>query len=210
MAAESKHRLGPTLRYGLFFAPAWSKSARISSSASISPKKPISGLRRRNITITYLDLEGDLAYLSALILVFVESAGSIAELGAFCQTPVLNEKLFAVIEHRYQDEESFIKDGPVAKLKQLNNESVFFLPWSKPPKRGRSRIDKKKAQETVGGLLNWLSGYMAKLPQEEKFREDNIGHLLLLIADFVALGTIVRHGEIESYLKGLVYRFIKL
>src|SRR6267378_1696843 len=44
------------------------------------------------------DLENDLAYLSAIIMLFVESPGSIAELGAFCNVEPLRKKLVAVLE----------------------------------------------------------------------------------------------------------------
>ncbi len=151
-----------------------------------------------------LELEADLAYLSALILVFVESAGSIAELGAFCQARVLSKKLVAVLEHGHQDEQSFIQDGPVALLQRNDQDSVHFYPWlGAPDKYGKKRIDRHRAEETVRQLLDWLLRRMKGLKKKERFRKSHRGHRLLLIADLIELGTIVQLGEIVSLLIGL-------
>jgi hypothetical protein len=153
-----------------------------------------------------LKLEHDLASLSAVVLVIVESAGSIAELGLFCQADVLSDKLVAVIEDSHQNEESFIQNGPVALHQQHDQPSVLYYPWLAQLKRGRRHLDRERAGETVVHLVNWLSDYMRKLHKEEKFRPDDTGHRLLLIADLISLGTIIRHSEIVSLLRGLQLR----
>ena len=151
-----------------------------------------------------LDLENDLAHISACILLFVESAGSIAELGAFSQAPALREKLVAVLEHGHQRDDSFINNGPVANLRSHNPDSVIFYPWlSSGDKHANRRLDKGEAYETVTLLLKWLSEYMAGLRKEEKFRKAERAHTLLLIADCINLGTIFLYKEILASLKAL-------
>jgi hypothetical protein len=149
-----------------------------------------------------LHLEHDLASLSAVVLVIVESAGSIAELGVFCQTPVVRDRLVAVIEDSHQNEESFIQNGPVALLDLHNHESVLYYPWLAQGKHGRRRLERDSARTTVDHLVNWLSQRISKLPKEEKFRREDAGHRLLLICDVICLATTVRHDEIVSFLKG--------
>jgi hypothetical protein len=149
------------------------------------------------------DLENDLAYLSAVILLFVESPGSIAELGAFCNVDALSRKLVAVLEHSHQDEESFIQDGPVALMKKNDARSVLFYPWLGPAnEQGIRSFDEFQATETVTLLIDRVVEDMSKLAKEEKFDSKDCGHCLLLIADFVKLGSIVKIGEIESFLAG--------
>lgn len=155
------------------------------------------------------ELEDDLASLSAVILVFVESPGSIAELGAFCQAPPLREKLVAILEHSHQDDTSFIKAGPVEFLRSHNKHgsSVHFLPWlRRANKHGKRRLLKSAARETVIKFARWLSEYMASLPKEEKFRNDKTGHHQLLIADSISLCTIVLKKDIASFLRGLTVK----
>jgi hypothetical protein len=147
------------------------------------------------------DLEDDLAHLSAVIILFIESPGSIAELGAFCRVRPLSKKLIAVIEHSHQDEESFIQDGPVAFLTRQNPHSVLFLPWLRPPNESGVRpVDPDAARETVEHLLALIKKKALAIPKEEKFDPRNEGHCILLIADFVKLGTIVKRAEIARLL----------
>ncbi len=71
-----------------------------------------------------LQLEEHLAGLSTLVLLFVESAGSIAELGAFCCIEELQSKLVAVIETEHYNKPSFIWDGPARLMREQNPDSI--------------------------------------------------------------------------------------
>ncbi|QEN87342.1 hypothetical protein FZC33_13845 [Labrys sp. KNU-23] len=64
----------------------------------------------------FLALEADIAEISSLILLFSESYGSAAELGAFTITPSIASKLCAVIDDKRYGENSFIKLGPLRFL----------------------------------------------------------------------------------------------
>jgi len=148
-----------------------------------------------------IELEDDLAGLSAAIVLFVESPGSIAELGAFCHDSVLSKKLIAVLETGRQNDESFIQDGPVALLTKHNPRSVLFYPWLGPPDEcGERRLDPDAAKDAVEHLLDLIKKKTSRIAKEEKFDSQNSGHHLLLIADFVKLGTIVKKGEIKRML----------
>jgi hypothetical protein len=146
-------------------------------------------------------LEDDLAHLSAVIMLFVESPGSIAELGSFCHVESFRKKIIAVIEHRHEGQESFIQDGPVASLKRNDPRSVLFYPWLGPPDEyGRRPLDPDTARETVDHLLTRLLDEMSQVTNEERFDSKNPGHTILLVADLVKLGVIVKYGEIETLL----------
>ena len=87
---------------------------------------------------------------------------------------------------------------------RYKQSSVHFYPWLGPENKHRRRpLNANDAQQTVNTLLNWLSKYMGELNKEEKFRTINVGHRLLLIADFVNLATIVTYDEIKYFLSGL-------
>lgn len=149
------------------------------------------------------ELEGDLAYLSSIILLLVESPGSFAELGAFCNIDPLRAKLVAVLEHAHENDESFIQDGPVALMKKHNPQSVLLYPWLKPQDEyGRRALDELEAQTTVEELVRLVVRNQANLKKEEKFDNANPGHIILLVADFVKLGSAVKLGEIENFLRG--------
>jgi hypothetical protein len=188
---------GPSLR-ALFYQrlteefPALSKRVRLSEEANAWSKTA-------EHYVNLIELESDIAGLSAMILLFVESADSIAELGAFSQVPPLREKLVAVLERSHQEDDSFIQNGPVALMRSYNVGSVVFHPWlSSKCERETRRLDKVAAAETVDRLLKWLSEYMTGLAKEEKFHINDHAHRLLLIADSVNLGTIMLQREIMA------------
>ena len=146
-------------------------------------------------------LENDLAYLSAVILLFVESPGSIAELGAFCNVDPLREKLLVVLEHGHQSDVSFIQDGPVAWLSKQNPSSVLFYPWlGKSNKKGERHLDHAEALQTVSSVIERLEEDISSIAKEEKFDRGNQGHHILLVADMVKLGGTIKIGEIQRVL----------
>ena len=69
-----------------------------------------------------LTMEEGLAELADVIVVVVESAGSIAELGAFALNKQLQKKLLPILDRRYEFETSFINVGPI---RTSNKESLF-------------------------------------------------------------------------------------
>ena len=69
-----------------------------------------------------LQMEEDLAKLADMIIVIVESAGTLTELGAFSLSPSLRQKLLAIVDERHKADKSFINTGP---LHWIDKESAF-------------------------------------------------------------------------------------
>lgn len=80
---------------------------------------------------TYKDLlsfESDLAQIATLIVVFPESYGSAAELGAFAAKDEIAKRLLVVIDDKRYNENSFIKLGPVLTLQvHVGRSSVYVI-----------------------------------------------------------------------------------
>ena len=64
-----------------------------------------------------------------MTVLFVESPGSIAELGAFAASDTLSPKLLAVLNTYYDSEQSFIADGPIQKIRNDKEEFVQCYYW---------------------------------------------------------------------------------
>lgn len=60
-----------------------------------------------------LKMESDLAALSDMVIIIVESAGTFAELGAFSHVEDLRRKLLAIVDAKYQHDKSFVNTGPI-------------------------------------------------------------------------------------------------
>lgn len=69
-----------------------------------------------------LQMEGRLAELADMVVVIVESAGTLAELGAFSLHPALLKKLLPIIDSQYKGAESFVSTGPI---RSVDGESIF-------------------------------------------------------------------------------------
>jgi hypothetical protein len=69
-----------------------------------------------------LKMESDLAALSDLVVIIVESPGTFAELGAFSHVEALRKKLLPIVDLQYKGANSFINTGPI---RWIDEESDF-------------------------------------------------------------------------------------
>jgi hypothetical protein len=74
-----------------------------------------------------LSFEVDFAQICELILLFSESQGSIAELGAFSMHPELASKLLVVVRDYHMRDDSFIKLGPLRHLELAHGDHAVFI-----------------------------------------------------------------------------------
>jgi len=72
--------------------------------------------------VNALALEEWLADISDIVIILVESFGTVAELGAFSLSPSLRKKLLPVLDKQFERHNSFINTGPVM---WVNNDSKF-------------------------------------------------------------------------------------
>jgi len=81
---------------------------------------------------TYTDLlafEDDIASLSTLVIIFLESPGALVELGMFCNKPGFYKKLIIIApQKKVQEEDSFIFLGPLEYIKKKDSTSVAIFP----------------------------------------------------------------------------------
>ena len=74
-----------------------------------------------------LELEERIAVFCDSIVLFVESPGSIAELGAFATSELLRQKTIAIISSTYPRKGTFIADGPVRRLANDRKDAVRYF-----------------------------------------------------------------------------------
>jgi hypothetical protein len=67
-------------------------------------------------------LEEWLAQFSDVVIILVESFGTVAELGAFSLSEPLRKKLLPILNKNFKDDESFINTGPI---QWVDNDSVY-------------------------------------------------------------------------------------
>lgn len=141
-----------------------------------------------------LELEEHLATLCHCILIFVESPGAIAELGAFALDRDLAALVLPVVGVEHRHDKSFIIDGPIRKLNQVSNfrPAVFadFPSILTSAPTIRDRLSKGIPRRPDGlDLRNYQTN--------SRFRHRD---RLFLLADIISLFAPIRFDELLEVL----------
>ena len=143
----------------------------------------------------YTDLlifEDDIASISSLIVIFLESPGSLVEFGAFGGRAEFYKKLLVIVPDD-ADKDSFINLGPLTHIKRKCDTSVVFYPF---PKKG-VEYDK----EIVHTLINDTEKKLSRLDKTQGFDKNNRAHVILLVLEIIRLSFPITLTEIELTLQ---------
>jgi hypothetical protein len=158
---------------------------------------------------TYEDLiefEKDVAHICKVIVLFVESTGSIAELGSFAMIPEITEKLIVFVEQEYSQDTSFVALGPLKKINVEDKENVHYIEWQMEPKS----INGKRTQILVESSMSSWEEHTCeaiKTALDASSRTDHSSEEYartkeaLFIHDIVGLFKAITETEIIEYFK---------
>lgn len=144
-----------------------------------------------------MQFEEDIANISTLIVICLESAGSLVELGLFVNRKSLAQRLlvFAPSEEIEENKEkdiparsSFIYLGPLEHLKKLDGDSVAIYPW---PIYGNSKYNE------IDLVVHDLNSRLNSVRKSERFNPGNTGHIAILIFEVILLAEPIKLTEIE-------------
>ncbi len=143
-----------------------------------------------------LIFEEEIANLASLVLIFLESPGSLVELGMFCTKPGFYKKLVIVApQEEISGEDSFIYLGPLENIKKKEPTAVAVYPWPESNKD----YDKYHLED----LCKSIDEKLSSLPKNVEFNADNSGHVALLIAEIIRINYPILLNEIELALLAL-------
>jgi uncharacterized protein YrzB (UPF0473 family) len=153
-----------------------------------------------NIYSDLLVFEDEIANLSTLVVIFLESPGSFVELGMFCSKPHFYKKLVIVApEQKVHKEDSFIYLGPIENIRKKDKSSVVILPW---PDEKKNEYDESFLM-TLSNDINEKIKSNSSRNKSGKFELNNSGHNALLICEIVRLCYPILLSEIELALAAL-------
>lgn len=120
---------------------------------------------------SYTDLityEEDIAKISRVILLIAESAGSLAELGAFSSSEQIKKKLSVLMQEKYFEAESFVRFGPIERLQNEGEGAgrVAFFPWRV---NGRGRVVKASIKGHVSEIVRFINKKISDVPETFQF-----------------------------------------
>jgi hypothetical protein len=149
-----------------------------------------------------LELENYLADLADITVLFVESPGSIAELGAFAASDRLRPRTLAVLNENLRGSEpSFISEGPVQKITNESSDLVHYYDWDQ--EHLNSTSTKRDLREMADGITEFLIARDKSHPKEQSFDRSKHGHVLLIVADLIRIAGVTTTTDISSCLKEL-------
>ncbi|CAI2025371.1 retron St85 family effector protein [Serratia fonticola] len=150
-----------------------------------------------------LIFEDDIASLSSLIIIFLESPGSLVELGIFCNKPEFYKKLLIIVpEEEVTNEDSFIYLGPLEYIRRKAPSSVLTYPW---PESDKEKYDSDILEDLYGNINLKLDS----IPKTEQFNDKISGHLALLISEIISQCYPIQLNEIEIAINSIGIKILQ-
>lgn len=146
-----------------------------------------------------MSFEIDLAGICSMVAIILESAGAIAELGAFSQLPELSRKIVAIKSRDFETAahlSSFINLGILRFIMSSNESAVRTYPWSVVNPQAI-------ADEVIQDVITDIQDELDKIPRSPVFKSDLNSHVVILICEIISLFTALKESEILSYLHTL-------
>lgn len=144
--------------------------------------------------------ERDAGFLSRAIVLFSESPGAIAELGAFALDEQLHKRLFVVISQKFREHpyrKSFLNLGPIKRIERAARasgqarKSICVIETDKP---------NLVTDSTLNVIFSQLDKWLKVPTKTEYFRKENPTHTLLLMADLVDLHHVLSESQLGNAL----------
>lgn len=140
-----------------------------------------------------VDFENDLASICSLVVVILESAGSLAELGAFSQNETLRDKIVAIRSTEFSEDISFINLGLLRFIANSSDTAVKSFPWDV---NNPTSIEDEVVKDVVEGINTEL----ARAKKSKLIDVNHSTHIVVMICELIKLFRVLKEVEILKYL----------
>ena len=148
-----------------------------------------------------ISFEEDIARIAAVVLVIAESAGSLAELGAFASNDTIRKALRVMIQEKHETDESFIRYGPVERVKKTKREYLGVYPW-RAHANGRLIISSVKPHYRE--IMKFINDHLLSVDHSTAFHRLTDASLFYIIYWVVYLCLAVTPALLTQYVMALV------
>jgi len=146
-----------------------------------------------------VQFEEQLAAICAIVVVIIESPGSIAELGAFSQQHELQKKLMVFKSSDFK-EPSFIELGILKDIKESGN-SIFSSPVKGFP--WEVNYTHTIEREITVDVLTTIEEGLTSVNKTEAISDVSSSHTTTIIRELIKLFVALKASEISTYLDKL-------
>lgn len=152
----------------------------------------------------FLTFEKYLGAISSIVILFSESYGSVAELGAFSTIDELASRLLVFIDDKNYAISSFIKLGILKSIENAHHNSAISVLNCKDLNIEKIENIKNLKEDTFHELIAQSIEERAKnIKQHSTFNKENIGHVIILIVGIIQHYSALTIYEIELHLEQL-------
>jgi len=152
---------------------------------------------RESLYVDLISFETHLAELSSVIVLVLESAGSIAELGLFSAIEAFRRKLLVFFEAGFYQDDSFIRLGPIDFLEKTHENIAECHRWLE--RYGpASKFDQQRVAEIQPELADAVRNRLAKAAPGRVFNQANWLDAALLAVDLLGLCSALTVGELRQ------------
>jgi hypothetical protein len=144
-----------------------------------------------------ISFEEDLARIAAIVLVIAESAGSLAELGAFASNDTIRHVLRVVIQDEYERNESFVRYGPVQRVSKAKRNNLGVYPWK--TKDGKLVVASTSPHYTQ--IKKFISDHVEATPSRTQFTTLAESKLFYIIYWVIYICKAISFTNILSYIR---------
>ena len=152
-----------------------------------------------------IDYEKELAAICSLVVIVIESAGSIAELGAFSQLDEVTNKLLIIKSLMFNQEKhksSFINLGILRHLKERNDQSVKSFPWDITQPH-------KIEQNTIDDVIKGIDDSLKITKHTQLLNTKHKSHETTLVCALIEIFIALKQTEIIDYVNRFGFRLSK-
>lgn len=141
-----------------------------------------------------LEFESDIASISDLVVIILESPGALIELGIFIENKNIRNKLVAIQHYDFSSQLSFINLGPLKALRDSTKNAVLGYNW--PREEKFEHLD----ESLLRLICDDISEHLKSPRTQSTFDIDIEAHKILLIYELIRCFYPIAEKEILTVL----------
>jgi hypothetical protein len=145
-----------------------------------------------------ISFEEDIARIASVVLVIAESPGSLAELGAFTANDTIQKSLRVVIQQHYDVGESFVRYGPIERIKKAKRANLGVYPWRS---HSNGTLNISSTRPHYGPIVSFVGDHFNAVPSSTTYERLGEAQLFYVIYWIIHLCLAVSAPTLNEYVR---------
>ncbi len=171
---------------------------RISNRYDIVLAEKATQLFRDSAYNDLISFEEDIARIASVVLVIAESPGSLAELGAFTANDTIRNALRVVIQNQHEVAESFVRYGPIERIKKAKRANLAVYPWRN---HANGTLNIQSTKPHYKEIIKFLDEHVNSVPTSTTFSKLGEARVFYTIYWIIHLCLAVSITQLRSYVQ---------